>query len=75
MCLRRLFCKHDYQILKTYTDDGDRTIGYRATEFCIVYCAKCKHQKTITKLSYEVMREMQRIDNEYENSKRNGLSK
>jgi hypothetical protein len=63
--IKQHFCKHSFQITKTYTDDGDETIGYKPTEFAIIYCPKCKKQQTCTLLQFEVMKEMQRIDKEY----------
>lgn len=65
--IKQYFCKHSFKVTKTYSDDGDETVGYKLTEFAIIYCPKCKKQQTCTLLQFEVMKEMQRIDEEYAN--------
>lgn len=67
--IKRLFCKHSFQLAKTYIADGDETIGYKATEFAIIYCPKCKKQRTVTKMSFDVMKEIERINKEYDDGK------
>lgn len=63
--IKQFFCKHDFHITKTYTDDGDEGLGYKPVEFAIIYCPKCSKQQTVTKIVFDVMKEIQRIDEEY----------
>lgn len=65
MCLRKLFCRHEYHLLTRYKMDTDPTIGYRSEEVCIIYCPKCKHEDTVTKHRYESIIAKQKIDKEY----------
>lgn len=66
MCFKKLFCKHDYRILSTFTTDSDPSIGYRQETMCNIYCPKCKKDKAIAEFEYNKIIARQRIDEEYE---------
>lgn len=65
MCLKRLFCRHEYHLLNTFITDTDPTVGYRAEEMVVIYCPKCKKEDTVTKHRYECIIERQKVDKEY----------
>jgi hypothetical protein len=63
--IKQLFCNHDYHIASTYTDDADKGVGYKAVEFCNIYCPICKKRRTVTRIEFETLKEIQKIDEEY----------
>lgn len=62
---KQKFCKHDFKLAKAFIDDADMGLGYKPTEFVVIYCPKCKKEKTVTRFNFEVMSETKRIDKEY----------
>jgi hypothetical protein len=65
VCLKRLFCKHDFHLLSTYKKDVDDTVGYKLQEIHIIYCPKCKKEKHVSKHRYEAIMKRQEIDRSY----------
>lgn len=69
MCLKRLFCRHEYTLLTSYKTDVDETIGYKLEELFIIYCPKCKKEKTVGKVEYEKLMAKSEVDKEHERFK------
>jgi hypothetical protein len=65
LCLKRIFCKHEFQALSSYKRDVDSSVGYRLMEFYIIYCPKCGKRRDVIKYEYEAIMSRQRIDREY----------
>lgn len=64
MCLKKLFCKHDYKLLTSYFADIDPTVGYTKETLYIVYCPYCKKKKTMREHIYKSTMAKQDINKE-----------
>lgn len=69
MCLKKLFCTHEFHKLTSFKVDADLTVGYKVKEIFVIYCPKCKKQKKVEKYKYECIMEKQELDKEYEDGR------
>lgn len=69
MCLKKLFCKHKFQLLTTRRVDIDPTVGYMEHYMHIIYCPKCKKEKEVYEWKYKAIMARQKADEEYESQK------
>lgn len=63
--LKRLFCKHDFTLLTSYSADIDPTVGYTKARLYVIYCPNCGKEKTILEHEYESLMAKQEINKKY----------
>lgn len=61
MCIKRLFCRHEYKLLTSYSADVDPTVGYNKAKLYIIYCPKCNTERTVLEHVYESIMAKQEI--------------
>lgn len=64
--LKKLFCKHSYELLHTYRQDVDDSVGYKEEDIHVVYCPKCKKELRLRPHEFGILMAKQKVNEEYE---------
>lgn len=67
MFIKKLLCTHDYHLLTSYKA---HTAEREYKEIFVVYCPKCKNEKTLYEVDYNKLMAKQKVIKEYRERKR-----
>lgn len=67
MFIKKILCTHEYHLLTSYKA---HTQNREYKELFVVYCPKCKNEKTLSEVDYDKLMAKQKVINEYKDRKR-----